>query len=723
MKWVFFEAILRRVPARPARTTWSGGPLAGWRLSVGRMRHNSLVKWVRLGIGLYVLFPHPRAFSQTFNQEFNPLVVVQAGDTLRSPFSGGIDIPQHQFVDIDGDSDFDLFLLDRDGRLTFYRNNGSVTNPRFALASIGFQGVLVGSWFRFVDIDSDGDLDLFCEAQSSTVNLYRNNGSRFLANLALEITGIKDISGSLVLSESISVPAFADPDGDGDLDFFSGNSVGSIWYYENVGTPSSFRFRFVTDRYQNIIIIGAVAKSSGFRRIQHGAMAIAFADIDDDGDLDIFWGDFFNRSLYYLQNQGTATSPQLVLVDSTFADEAVVQSTGFNMPSIVDIDGDGRLDMFIGVLTGSSSTANFLYYRNAGTPAVHQFQLQTSDFLPSVDLGSASSPTFADIDNDGDLDLLVGSEDGKLALYERKGTSEFRFVTNSFVALPGLFNLSPTFGDITGEGVLDLIVGDANGKVRLYRNSGGWSEDTTFPLKSVSFGQNASPVLVDIDNDGKKDLFVGTGGGRISYYHNDGTTSAPNFVLQTNFFLSVDVGDDAKPVFTDLDGDNDFDLIIGDRDGRLSYWRNERSASAYLFSAMSGFFSGVTAVIRSAPAFSDGDGDERLDLFLGNMKGGVYYFRNRPFVLVPPETFFLQQNFPNPFNSGTMIRYDVAEKSRVTLKVYNLLGQEIQSLVDETQPAASYQVLFEARGLASGVYFCRLVAGERIQVRKLMLLR
>ncbi len=677
----------------------------------------------RLGIGLYLLFSHPRALSQSFVQEFSPFIVIEAGDTLRNPFSGGIDIPQHQFADIDGDADFDLFLLDRDGRLTFYRNDGSATNPRFTLVSIGFQGVLAGSWFRFVDIDADGDLDLFCEAQSSTLNMYRNNGSRFLANFSLEITGVKDSSGSLILNESISVPAFADPDGDGDLDFFSGNSVGSIWYYENVGSPTSFRFRFVTDRYQNIIIIGAIAKASGIRRVQHGAMAIAFADIDNDGDRDLFWGDFFNHSLYYLQNQGTATNPQFVLVDSTFADEAVVQSTGFNMPSIVDIDGDGRLDMFIGVLTGSSSTANLHYYRNVGTPIAHQFQLQTTDFLPSIDVGSASSPTFADIDNDGDLDLLVGSEDGKLALYERRGASEFRFVTNSFVALPGLFNLSPTFGDITGDGVLELIAGDANGKVRLYRNSGGWNDDTTFQLRPVSFGQNASPALVDIDNDGRKDLFVGTGGGRVSYYHNDGTISTPNFVLQTNFFLSVDVGDDAKPAFADLDGDSDLDMIVGYRDGRLSYWRNDGSASTPSFSSVSNSFGGVTAVIRSAPAFCDVDEDGRLDLFLGNMKGGLYYYRNRPYVVVPPEAFLLQQNFPNPFNSGTMIRYDVAEKSHVTLKVYNLLGQEIQSLVDETQLAASYQVLFEARGLASGVYFCRMVAGERIQVRKLMLLR
>lgn len=707
MRWAYFEAILRRV-----------------RLSVGRIWHITHAKrWVRLGIGPYLLFPNFQALSQTFQQEFNPFVVVQAGDTLRNPFSGGIDIPQHQFVDIDGDSDLDLFLLDRDGRLTFYLNGGSATIPRFTLSSIGFQSVVVGSWFRFVDIDADGDPDIFCEAQSSTVNMYRNNGSRFLANLSLEIIGVKDTSGSAILSESISVPAFGDIDGDGDFDFFSGNSIGSIWYYENVGTSSSFRFRFVTDRYQNIVIIGTVAKATGIRRVQHGAMAIAFADIDNDGDKDLFWGDFFNRSLYYLQNQGTATNPQFVLVDSTFADEAVVQTTGFNMPSIIDIDGDGKLDMFIGVLTGSSSTANFLYYKNAGTPAAHQFLLETSDFLPSVDVGSASSPTCADIDGDGDLDLLIGSEDGKLALYEGRGASEFRFVTNSFVALPGLFNVSPTFGDLTGDGVLELIVGDANGRIRLFRNTGVWNEDTTFQLKSVSFGQNASPVLTDIDNDGKKDLFVGSGGGRISYYHNDGTSITPNFVLQSNFFLSADVGDDAKPVFTDLDNDGDVDLIVGDRDGRVSYWRNEGNASTYSFSAVPGFFAGVTAVIRSAPAFLDGNADGRLDLLLGNAKGGIYYYRNRPTFTVPPETFALEQNFPNPFNPGTMIRYDVAEKTLVRLKVYNMLGQEVQSLVDEIQPAASYQVRFEARGLASGVYFCRMAAGEKVQVRKMVLLR
>jgi hypothetical protein len=85
--------------------------------------------------------------------------------------------------------------------------------------------------------------------------------------------------------------------------------------------------------------------------------------------------------------------------------------------------------------------------------------------------------------------------------------------------------------------------------------------------------------------------------------------------------------------------------------------------------------------------------------------------------------FLLNQNYPNPFNPTTTIRYALAQRSHVTLSVYNTLGQQVSTLVNETQDSGSHDVRFDGSGLASGVYFYRLQAGNFVQTKKLLLLR
>ena len=91
-----------------------------------------------------------------------------------------------------------------------------------------------------------------------------------------------------------------------------------------------------------------------------------------------------------------------------------------------------------------------------------------------------------------------------------------------------------------------------------------------------------------------------------------------------------------------------------------------------------------------------------------------------------PTSYALGQNYPNPFNPTTTIKYDIpAEGSQhvVTLKVYDIIGREVATLVNETKDAGSYQVTFNANKLASGVYFYRLQSGNYSSVKKLVLLR
>jgi hypothetical protein len=88
-----------------------------------------------------------------------------------------------------------------------------------------------------------------------------------------------------------------------------------------------------------------------------------------------------------------------------------------------------------------------------------------------------------------------------------------------------------------------------------------------------------------------------------------------------------------------------------------------------------------------------------------------------------PTEFSLHQNYPNPFNPSTNIGFAVKEKSHVSLIVYNLLGQPVAALVNEDLLAGEYEAPFSSNGLASGVYFYRLVAGPFVETKKMLLLR
>ncbi len=102
---------------------------------------------------------------------------------------------------------------------------------------------------------------------------------------------------------------------------------------------------------------------------------------------------------------------------------------------------------------------------------------------------------------------------------------------------------------------------------------------------------------------------------------------------------------------------------------------------------------------------------------------GIIFPPNQEAVPLPV-AFKLHQNYPNPFNQGTIIRYDLLQPRIVTLKVYDILGQLVATLVNEVpQPTGTYEVPFNSAGLASGVYIYRLEAGEFSEAKRMLLLK
>ena len=90
---------------------------------------------------------------------------------------------------------------------------------------------------------------------------------------------------------------------------------------------------------------------------------------------------------------------------------------------------------------------------------------------------------------------------------------------------------------------------------------------------------------------------------------------------------------------------------------------------------------------------------------------------------VTPKTFTLSQNYPNPFNPTTTIHYTVPVKSNVTIRIYNILGQQVESLVNMEQGTGSYVVQYNASRLSTGVYFYELRAGDYRDIKKMLLLK
>jgi hypothetical protein len=107
-----------------------------------------------------------------------------------------------------------------------------------------------------------------------------------------------------------------------------------------------------------------------------------------------------------------------------------------------------------------------------------------------------------------------------------------------------------------------------------------------------------------------------------------------------------------------------------------------------------------------------------LSLIIGkDIRNNKVVNKNIPFA------YKLHQNYPNPFNPVTTIKYDIPQDNFVSVKIYDLLGREVKTLVNESKEPGFYEVLFDGSNLASGVYFCRIEAGDFADFRKMVLVK
>jgi hypothetical protein len=578
--------------------------------------------------------PAPRATSG-FVRQVSPFAVSDAdGRAYEHPFLGGFDVPRPQFLDIDGDDDLDLFIQERSNELMFFENTGTAHAPRFVWRTDKYRDLDIGEWSKFADLDGDGDLDLLAERPYSYIRYYRNEGGRTEPRFVVAVDSVRDADGSALFADRQNIPNLNDIDCNGIPDLFLGRVDGTITRYELVeGSAATPRFRFLTDRFEGIEIIGQIGS-------MHGANAMYFADIDQDGDPDFFWGDFFEPGVLLIRNAGTCSAPNLRGDPQPLIPSGDTLSTsGYNVPVLRDIDGDDDLDLFVGVLGGAfnpqrTASDNF-YFLERGADG--DLTLRTRRYLSTIDVGSESAPALADLDGDGDLDLLVGNkidpaalDRGRLYLFRNTGTPSapaFRLADTLDVA--NAYHLAPAFADLDADGDLDLLMGSWNEGVMVLLNAGSrmdprFVRDTALTLR-IPRGSQTTPAIGDLDGDGDLDLLVGEAAGNLNFFRNEGTREALRFVLVTEEFGNIDVGRRSAPALVDLDGDRDLDLVIGREDAGAEVYRNVGSRAQGRFERDSTLL--VPLHHLGTPAFGDLDGDGSVEAVGGGLSGGLVYLR------------------------------------------------------------------------------------------------
>ncbi|MBR8826408.1 MAG: VCBS repeat-containing protein [Gomphosphaeria aponina SAG 52.96 = DSM 107014] len=523
-------------------------------------------------------------------------------------------------------------------------NTGNSINPKLiAVTGTGnpFNGIDVGnsSAPTLVDIDKDGDLDAFIGESLGALKYYTNtensSNPKFIA-----VTGTGNPFNGIDVGNN-STPTLVDIDKDGDLDALVGESGGTIKYIKHTGNSSNPKFIAVT------------GTGNPFNSFDVGSNSTpTLIDIDEDGDLDAFIGESDGKVRYF-KNTGNSTNTKFIAVTDTGNPFNGID-VGYNSaPTLVDIDEDGDLDAFIGAGVG-----NIKYLENTTSKpnTAPSFSQRTSSFsevtgtgnpLNSFDVGNNSTPTLVDIDGDGDLDALIGKQEGTIEYFKNTGNSvnpQLIKVTGAGTPLSGRdvgSNSTPTLVDMDGDGDLDVVIGEKNGNINYFKNTGNGTNPqfvevtgTQNPLNSFDVGNNSTPTWVDIDKDGDFDAFIGEENGNVNYFKNTGTSTNPQFVEVTgtqNPLNSFDVGNNSTPTWVDIDKDGDFDAFMGEKNGTIKYFKNiGNSTNPQLIEVTGGenLLDGFNVGNNSTPTLVDIDGDGDLDALVGELLGTIKYLKN-----------------------------------------------------------------------------------------------
>jgi hypothetical protein len=678
-------------------------------------------------------------------------VCSQNTTALPYPWSGGLNSCQFCSIDINLDGNNDLLIFDRHGNrvLPYIRTAwGLEPAPEYA-------GLFpdLHDWVISADYNCDGKMDLFT---------YGLGGVRVFENISETVLSFRLVTDMLksyyytgyvgILLTPVDYPAIADIDGDGDLDLLTFFGLGSYAEYhqnlsmEHFGTCDSLDYKladhcwgnFKESEAGNHITLGITCPykySSQFTcsnpgEPKHTGSTMLATDLNGDGVMDLLVGDVDFPELSALTNGGTPDSANMIALDTLFpSNDRPVELFSFPSASLIDVDNDGIRDLLVSPfdpsLTISANRNSIWYYRNYGTESQPDFRFITDRlFLQDMlDFGSASYPVLYDLDNDGLTDLLVGNYGiydsswydqgilhsgytGSVCYFKNTGTA-FTFVTADLASASDLAmqGLCPAFADLTGDGNSDMILGNADGTLIFFGNSGAAQDPPLFmppvlKYMNIDVGEFSAPQLFDLDKDGLADLIIGEKAGNINYFRNTGTDSNPVFTLITDSLGKINVTDPETsyygysiPCFFRTN-DGETRLLVGSESGTVFYYNNIDGNLDGQFTPSDSIFETVGIPSeqpaigwRSAPAIGNISNAFLTDMIVGNFSGGLNYFTafSKPAVVPaisePPSHPSIRLTvYPNPAHDIVTISVSgLPPSEELHLGLYDLAGRQLVS--------------------------------------------
>ena len=534
--------------------------------------------------------------------------------------------------DYDNDGDLDLFAAGSSNNKFLYQNNGDGTFAK--IIDSMFTVVGRGNATSWSDYDEDGFLDLFI-ARGITFNnlLYRNNSNNnhwidikcigTISNTSAIGTKVRikaTINGNSVWQlNEIS----------GQTGFGGQNSLNTEFGLGDATMIDSIKVEWPSGIVQVLTEIAVdqhltiteedVPIDTTFTRITEGdivndrgaSMGCGWGDYDNDGYLDIFIANNGNNFLHRNNGDGTFTK---ITSGSIVSDGSISISSSWG-----DYDDDGDLDLFV---SNANNENNFLYENN-GDGTFNR--ITTGDIVN--DGGDSWGCSWVDFDYDSDLDLFVANGGGFIPnqnnfLYRNNGDGTFTKISSGVIVNDGGTSSGCSWADYDNDGDLDLFVANSGEDNFLYRNDGNGN---FFKIVSGSIvndgGGSIGCSWTDYDNDGDPDLFVANGVGENNFlYENNGDGS---FAKIINGDITNNGGNSLGSSWGDYDNDGDPDLFVANNDEDNFLYRNDGNGNFIKIVSGSIVNDGGSSIGCS---WADYDNDGDLDLFVAN--GSIFTNRN-----------------------------------------------------------------------------------------------